>query len=121
MKPFRFYLGVFLVTASVLMLQIVQSRILSGLAMFGMTAGTIGVYLASSLGVAVSIAFGIRACPGLSRSRRAPWGLVMQSFPGMPIGCVGIAKLLLSRRIQFRDICLSYHHHKIPSGFHKDA
>ncbi|HLJ20805.1 MAG TPA: hypothetical protein VKU84_11435 [Stellaceae bacterium] len=57
MKSMRFYLGVFLVTASVLMLQIVQTRILSvvlwyylaflviSLAMFGITAGTVWVYL----------------------------------------------------------------------------
>jgi hypothetical protein len=57
MKVFRFYAGVFLVTASVLMLQIVQARILSvvswyhlaffviSLAMFGITAGTVWVYL----------------------------------------------------------------------------
>ena len=56
MHAFRFYLGVFLTTASVLMLQIIQTRILSvvawyylaffviGLAMFGITAGTLWVY-----------------------------------------------------------------------------
>ena len=53
MKPARFYCGVFLVTASGLMLQIVQTRILSvvlwyylaflviSIAMFGITAGTV--------------------------------------------------------------------------------
>ena len=57
MKPARFYCGVFLVTASGLMLQIVQTRILSvvlwyylaflviSIAMFGITAGTVWVYL----------------------------------------------------------------------------
>jgi hypothetical protein len=57
MKPRRFYGGVFLVTASVLMLQIIQTRILSvvlwyylaffiiSLAMFGLTAGAVWVYL----------------------------------------------------------------------------
>lgn len=57
MKPVRFYLGVFLVAASGLMLQVIQTRILSvvlwyylaflvvGLAMFGMTAGSLWVYL----------------------------------------------------------------------------
>jgi hypothetical protein len=56
MKPLRFYLGVFLVTASSLMLQVIQTRVLSvmlwyymaflviSLAMFGITAGTIWVY-----------------------------------------------------------------------------
>ena len=53
---FAFYLGVFLVTAATLILQIVETRILSvvswyhvaffvvGLAMFGMTAGAVSVY-----------------------------------------------------------------------------
>src|SRR5215469_10867184 len=57
MKPTRFYLGVFLVTASSLMLQIIQTRLLSvvlwyylaflviSLAMFGITAGSLWVYL----------------------------------------------------------------------------
>lgn len=57
MKPMRFYAGVFLVTASVLMLQVIQTRVLSvvlwyylaffviSLAMFGITAGTVWVYL----------------------------------------------------------------------------
>lgn len=57
MKPARFYVGVFLVTASGLMLQIIQTRLLSvvlwyylaflviGLAMFGLTAGSLWVYL----------------------------------------------------------------------------
>ena len=57
MKPARFYCGVFLVTASGLMLQIIQTRILSvvlwyyvaflviSIAMFGITAGTVWVYL----------------------------------------------------------------------------
>jgi len=57
MKPARFYCGVFLITASGLMLQIVQTRILSvvlwyylaflviSIAMFGITAGTVWVYL----------------------------------------------------------------------------
>jgi hypothetical protein len=56
MKPIRFYLGLFLVTGSGLMLQIVQTRILSvttwyylaflliSLAMFGITAGAVWVY-----------------------------------------------------------------------------
>jgi hypothetical protein len=56
MKPQRFYLGVFLVTASGLMLQVIQTRVLSvmlwyymaflviSLAMFGITAGTVWVY-----------------------------------------------------------------------------
>ena len=55
MKPARFYCGVFLATASGLMLQIVQTRILSvvlcyylaflviSIAMFGITAGTVWV------------------------------------------------------------------------------
>lgn len=57
MRPLRFYCGVFLVTASSLMLQVVQTRILSvvawyymaflviSVAMFGITAGTVWVYL----------------------------------------------------------------------------
>ena len=57
MKAMRFYVGVFLITASVLMLQVIQTRILSvvlwyymaflviSLAMFGITAGTVWVYL----------------------------------------------------------------------------
>jgi hypothetical protein len=57
MKSARFYFGVFLVTASGLMLQVIQTRILSvvlwyylaflviSLAMFGITAGTVWVYL----------------------------------------------------------------------------
>ncbi len=57
MKALRFYVGVFLITASVLMLQVIQTRILSvvmwyymaflviSLAMFGITAGTVWVYL----------------------------------------------------------------------------
>ena len=57
MKPSRFYLGVFFVTASTLMLQVIQTRVLSvmlwyyvaflviSLAMFGITAGTVWVYL----------------------------------------------------------------------------
>jgi hypothetical protein len=57
MKPIRFYLGLFLVTGSGLMLQVVQTRILSvvlwyylaflviSMAMFGITAGTVWVYL----------------------------------------------------------------------------
>jgi hypothetical protein len=56
MKPARLYLGLFLVTASTLMLQIIQTRILSvvlwyylafliiSLAMFGITAGAVFVY-----------------------------------------------------------------------------
>ena len=56
MRVLRFYLGVFFMTASVLMLQIIQTRILSvvswyylaffviSLAMFGITAGTVWVY-----------------------------------------------------------------------------
>lgn len=56
-RALRFYLGLFLTTASLLMLQIIQTRILSvvlwyyfafliiSLAMFGMTAGTVWVYL----------------------------------------------------------------------------
>jgi hypothetical protein len=84
MKPLRFYGGVFLVTASVLMLQIVQTRILSvvlwyylaffviSIAMFGLTAGAVWVFLrgdrftartlsydlayySSALGIAVAI------------------------------------------------------------------
>lgn len=57
MRPARFYLGVFLVTASGLMLQVIQTRLLSvvlwyylaflviSLAMFGITAGSLWVYL----------------------------------------------------------------------------
>ena len=57
MKPFFFYLGVFLISGSTLVLQIVQTRILSvvawyhlaffviSLAMFGLTAGSVWVYL----------------------------------------------------------------------------
>jgi hypothetical protein len=57
MQPFRFYAGVFLIAASNLMLQLIQTRILSvvlwyylafliiGMAMFGMTAGAVWVYL----------------------------------------------------------------------------
>ena len=57
MKPFFFYLGVFLISGSTLVLQIVQTRILSvvawyhlaffviSLAMFGLTAGAVWVYL----------------------------------------------------------------------------
>jgi hypothetical protein len=57
MKALRFYVGIFLITASVLMLQVIQTRILSvvlwyymaflviSLAMFGITAGTVWVYL----------------------------------------------------------------------------
>lgn len=57
MRPLRFYGGVFLITASTLMLQVVQTRILSvvawyymaflviSVAMFGITAGTVWVYL----------------------------------------------------------------------------
>jgi hypothetical protein len=56
MKPLPFYLGLFLVTGSGLMLQVVQTRILSAttwyylafllisLAMFGITAGAVWVY-----------------------------------------------------------------------------
>src|SRR5579862_6145116 len=56
-KSARFYSGVFLVTACGLMLQVIQTRILSvvlwyylaflviSLAMFGITAGTVWVYL----------------------------------------------------------------------------
>jgi spermidine synthase len=57
MSPFRFYVGLFLVTASTLMLQVIQTRILSvvawyhlaffaiSMAMFGLTAGAVYVYL----------------------------------------------------------------------------
>jgi hypothetical protein len=57
MKPFFFYLGVFLISGSTLVLQIVQTRILSvvawyhlaffviSLALFGLTAGAVWVYL----------------------------------------------------------------------------
>ncbi len=56
-KSLHFYLGLALVTASVLMFQIVETRILSviswyylsvfviSMAMFGMTAGAVWVYL----------------------------------------------------------------------------
>ena len=57
MRPRRFYLGVFLTSLAILMLEIVQTRILSvvvwyhlaflviSLAMFGLTAGAVWVYL----------------------------------------------------------------------------
>lgn len=57
MRPFRFYTGVFTVSSSILMLEIVQTRILSvvvwyhlaflviSLGMFGLTAGAVWVYL----------------------------------------------------------------------------
>ena len=57
MKPLFFYLGVFLISASTLILEIIQTRILSvvvwyhlaffviSLAMFGLTAGAVWVYL----------------------------------------------------------------------------
>lgn len=57
MRPMRFYLGVFLISFAVLALEIVQTRILSvvvwyhlaffviSLAMFGLTAGAVWVYL----------------------------------------------------------------------------
>lgn len=57
MKPIFFYAGVFLVSCSTLMLEIIQTRILSvvvwyhlaffviSLAMFGLTAGAVWVYL----------------------------------------------------------------------------
>src|SRR6266566_7999233 len=57
MRPIRFYTGVFLVSFTALMLEIVQTRILSvvvwyhlaffviSLAMFGLTAGAVWVYL----------------------------------------------------------------------------
>jgi spermidine synthase len=57
MRPLRFYTGVFLVSFSILMLEIIQTRILSvvvwyhlaflviSLAMFGLTAGAVWVYL----------------------------------------------------------------------------
>ncbi len=57
MRPIRFYTGVFLVSFAALMLEIVQTRILSvvvwyhlaffviSLAMFGLTAGAVWVYL----------------------------------------------------------------------------
>ena len=57
MKPIFFYAGVFLISASTLMLEIIQTRILSvvvwyhlaffviSLAMFGLTAGAVWVYL----------------------------------------------------------------------------
>lgn len=55
-KPFHFYTGVFLVTACTLMLQLVETRILSvilwyhlaffaiSMAMFGLTVGSVWVY-----------------------------------------------------------------------------
>ena len=57
MRPLWFYTGVFLTSLASLMLEIVQTRILSvvvwyhlaflviSLAMFGLTAGAVGVYL----------------------------------------------------------------------------
>ena len=57
MKPISFYAGVFLISGSTLMLEIIQTRILSvvvwyhlaffviSLAMFGLTAGAVWVYL----------------------------------------------------------------------------
>ncbi len=57
MSPLKFYAGLFLVTASTLMLQVVQTRILSvvswyhlaffaiSMAMFGLTAGAVWLYL----------------------------------------------------------------------------
>lgn len=57
MRPIRFYIGVFLISFAALMLEIVQTRILSvvvwyhlaffviSLAMFGLTAGAVWVYL----------------------------------------------------------------------------
>src|ERR1043166_1442545 len=57
MQRLRFYVGVFLISASGLMLQLIQTRILSvvlwyylafliiGMAMFGITAGAVWVYL----------------------------------------------------------------------------
>ena len=57
MRPLRFYLGVFFISFAALMLEIVQTRILSvvvwyhlaffviSLAMFGLTAGAVWVYL----------------------------------------------------------------------------
>ena len=57
MQKTRFYSGVFLLTCSTLMLELVQTRILSvvawyylaffiiGVAMFGLTAGAVWVYL----------------------------------------------------------------------------
>lgn len=57
MKPFRFYGGLFLITMATLMVQIIQTRILSvvawhhlaffaiGCAMFGLTLGAVWVYL----------------------------------------------------------------------------
>lgn len=56
-SPFNFYTGLFLITASTLMLQLIQTRILSvvawyhlaffaiSMAMFGLTAGAVWVYL----------------------------------------------------------------------------
>src|SRR3569833_1695253 len=57
MQRLRFYVGVFLISAAGLMLQLIQTRILSvvlwyylafliiGMAMFGITAGAVWVYL----------------------------------------------------------------------------
>jgi hypothetical protein len=57
MRPLFFYLGVFLISSCTLMLEIIQTRILSvvvwyhlaffviSLAMFGLTAGAVWVYL----------------------------------------------------------------------------
>ena len=57
MRPIFFYTGVFLISSSTLMLEIIQTRILSvvvwyhlaflviSLAMFGLTAGAVWVYL----------------------------------------------------------------------------
>ncbi len=62
MERLRFYGGVFLITADTLMLQIIQTRILSVVAWYHLTFwginGAAGV-LASALAVASSIAFGI--------------------------------------------------------------
>ena len=56
-RPARFYAGVFLVSAATLMLQVIETRILSvvswyhlaffviSIAMFGLTAGSVWVYL----------------------------------------------------------------------------
>src|SRR5438034_10657288 len=60
MRPIRFYTGVFLVSFAALMLEIVQTRILSvvvwyhlaffviSMAMFGLTAGAVWIYLRGS-------------------------------------------------------------------------
>src|SRR4030043_140881 len=57
MSRFKFYAGVFLVTSSTLMLQLIETRILSvilwyhlaffaiSMAMFGLTAGSVWIYL----------------------------------------------------------------------------